>query len=89
MTNAPQRKLASQEARGLVAPASMCSPPTSMRCTTNCTALGCTIETAQLGCTIETAPADYDYGMREMSVRDPDGDRISFGQEVKQSQRNA
>ena len=35
------------------------------------------------GCPIETAPADYDYGMREMSVRDPDGNRITFGQEVK------
>jgi len=35
------------------------------------------------GCPIEAAPADYPYGMREMSVRDPDGNRITFGQEVK------
>ena len=41
-------------------------------------------ELRALGCAIETAPADYDYGMREMSVRDPDGNRITFGQEVKQ-----
>jgi hypothetical protein len=26
---------------------------------------------------------DFDYGMREMSLRDPDGNRITFGQEVK------
>jgi hypothetical protein len=25
-------------------------------------------------------PADFFYGMREMSVRDSDGNRISFGQ---------
>lgn len=35
------------------------------------------------GCPIERAPADYEYGMRELSVRDPDGNRITFGQEVK------
>ena len=40
-------------------------------------------ELRALGCPIGTAPADYDYGMREMSVRDPDGNRIIFGQEVK------
>ncbi len=36
-----------------------------------------------LGCPIDLAPATLDYGMREMSVRDPDGNRITFGQEVK------
>ena len=36
-----------------------------------------------LGCPIEQVPADYSYGMREMSVRDPDGNRLTFGQEVK------
>ena len=41
-------------------------------------------ELCALGCAIETVPADYDYGMREMSVRDPDGNRITFGQEMKQ-----
>jgi catechol 2,3-dioxygenase-like lactoylglutathione lyase family enzyme len=35
------------------------------------------------GCPIETAPADYEYGMREFSVRDPDGNRITFGQQLK------
>jgi catechol 2,3-dioxygenase-like lactoylglutathione lyase family enzyme len=35
-----------------------------------------------LGCPIEMAPADYFYGMREMSVRDPDGNRITFGQGI-------
>ena len=41
-------------------------------------------ELSALGCVIETAPADYDYGMPEMSVRYPDGNRITFGQEVMQ-----
>jgi catechol 2,3-dioxygenase-like lactoylglutathione lyase family enzyme len=31
---------------------------------------------------IEVAPADFDYGMREFSVRDPDGNRLTFGREV-------
>lgn len=34
------------------------------------------------GCGIEVAPTDLSYGMREMSVRDLDGNRITFGQEV-------
>ena len=34
-------------------------------------------------CTIEVPPTDFFYGMREMSVRDLDGNRITFGQEVK------
>ncbi len=33
-------------------------------------------------CPIEEPPADYDYGMREFSLRDPDGNRITFGQEI-------
>jgi len=28
----------------------------------------------------KAAPADFFYGMREMSVRDPDGNRLTFGQ---------
>jgi predicted enzyme related to lactoylglutathione lyase len=40
-------------------------------------------ELRALGCEIERAPVDFDYGMREMSLRDPDGNRITFGQEVK------
>jgi predicted enzyme related to lactoylglutathione lyase len=35
------------------------------------------------GCAIEVPPQDFDYGMRETSVRDPDGNRITFGEEVK------
>ena len=34
------------------------------------------------GCPIELAPTDFFYGMREMSVRDPDGNRITFGQDL-------
>jgi len=34
-------------------------------------------------CPVEKAPEDYDYGMREFSVLDPDGNRITFGQESK------
>jgi uncharacterized glyoxalase superfamily protein PhnB len=37
------------------------------------------------GCPIEMAPADQSYGMREMAVRDPDGNRIAFGQEIKRA----
>jgi catechol 2,3-dioxygenase-like lactoylglutathione lyase family enzyme len=40
-------------------------------------------ELQALGCAIEVPPADFVYGMREMSVRDPDGNRITFGQEVR------
>ena len=36
-------------------------------------------------CPIEVAPQDFDYGMREMSVRDPDGNRITFGQAIERS----
>ena len=35
------------------------------------------------GCPIDSAPQDYFYGMREMSVRDPDGNRLTFGEEVR------
>ena len=35
------------------------------------------------GCPIEIAPQDFSYGMREMSVRDPDGNRVTFGEEIK------
>ena len=35
-----------------------------------------------LGCPIEVPPTDFFYGMREMSVRDLDGNRITFGQEA-------
>jgi catechol 2,3-dioxygenase-like lactoylglutathione lyase family enzyme len=39
-------------------------------------------ELQALDCPIEAPPADFFYGMREMSVRDPDGNRITFGQEA-------
>jgi catechol 2,3-dioxygenase-like lactoylglutathione lyase family enzyme len=34
----------------------------------------------ELGCSIEVPPTDFSYGMREMSVCDLDGNRITFGQ---------
>jgi catechol 2,3-dioxygenase-like lactoylglutathione lyase family enzyme len=34
------------------------------------------------GYPIEVAPQTFDYGMRECSVRDPDGNRITFGSPV-------
>jgi catechol 2,3-dioxygenase-like lactoylglutathione lyase family enzyme len=39
------------------------------------------------GCEIEIPPTDFPYGMREMSVRDPDGNRITFGQETQTAGR--
>jgi uncharacterized glyoxalase superfamily protein PhnB len=39
-------------------------------------------ELQDLGSPIEVPPTDFSYGMREMSVRDPDGNRITFGQQV-------
>jgi catechol 2,3-dioxygenase-like lactoylglutathione lyase family enzyme len=40
-------------------------------------------ELRALGFPIEVAPKDLSYGMREMSLRDPDGNRLTFGEEVK------
>ncbi|MGE0714497.1 MAG: bleomycin resistance protein [Alphaproteobacteria bacterium] len=34
------------------------------------------------GCPIEMPPEDFSYGMREASVRDPDGNRLTFGEEI-------
>lgn len=34
------------------------------------------------GCPIELPPTDLPYGMREASVRDPDGNRLTFGEPV-------
>ena len=42
-------------------------------------------ELRQRGGPIEVAPEDFDYGMREMSVRDPDGNRLTFGREIAKS----
>jgi hypothetical protein len=46
-------------------------------------------ELRTIGCPIETVPTNYAHGMREMSVRDPDGNRVTFGQEVKDARPNA
>lgn len=34
------------------------------------------------GCAIEVEAQDFAYGMREFSVRDPDGNRLTFGEPV-------
>jgi uncharacterized glyoxalase superfamily protein PhnB len=39
-------------------------------------------ELRALGCPIEMAPKDLPYGMRELSVRDLDGNRLTFGEVV-------
>jgi catechol 2,3-dioxygenase-like lactoylglutathione lyase family enzyme len=39
-------------------------------------------EFREAGCAIEVPPTDFPYGMREMSLRDPDGNRITFGQDL-------
>jgi uncharacterized glyoxalase superfamily protein PhnB len=38
-------------------------------------------ELKRRGCPIDMAPEDMSYGMRELAVRDPYGNRIAFGQE--------
>src|SRR5260370_40737644 len=40
-------------------------------------------ELQAMACPIELSPTDFFYGIREMSVRDPDGNRITFGRETK------
>jgi uncharacterized glyoxalase superfamily protein PhnB len=35
------------------------------------------------GARIDQPPRDYPYGMRDFSAFDPDGNQLSFGQEVK------
>lgn len=39
-------------------------------------------EIAGRGVAIEVPPTDFDYGLREFSLRDPDGNRITFAEEV-------
>ncbi|MBS0561121.1 MAG: VOC family protein [Proteobacteria bacterium] len=41
------------------------------------------LELQERGCPVECPPAETDYGMREMAVRDPDGNRITFGEELR------
>jgi catechol 2,3-dioxygenase-like lactoylglutathione lyase family enzyme len=36
------------------------------------------------GIQAEAPPRDYDYGMRDFCVLDPDGNRVGFGAETKQ-----
>ena len=43
------------------------------------------MSTGKVGCPIEVVPEDFSYGMREMSVRDPDGNRVTFGEEIKRA----
>lgn len=33
------------------------------------------------GCAMEVPPTDFWYGLREFSLRDPDGNRLTFGEE--------
>lgn len=40
-------------------------------------------EIAGRGVAIEVPPTDFDYGLREFSLRDPDGNRITFGEEIR------
>jgi catechol 2,3-dioxygenase-like lactoylglutathione lyase family enzyme len=37
------------------------------------------------GATTQAPPKDYDYGMRDFAIEDPDGNLLGFGQEVAQS----
>lgn len=37
-------------------------------------------EMAGRGVVIEVPPTDFDYGLREFSLRDPDGNRLTFAQ---------
>ncbi|MGE5537671.1 MAG: bleomycin resistance protein [Gemmatimonas sp.] len=40
-------------------------------------------ELAARGARVILAPNDYDYGMRDFTIADPDGNRLSFGMEIK------
>jgi len=35
------------------------------------------------GATAQAPPRDYEYGMRDFAVEDPDGNLVGFGQETK------
>ena len=39
-------------------------------------------EFQQRGCAIEVPPTAFWYGLREFSLRDPDGNRLTFGEEI-------
>jgi catechol 2,3-dioxygenase-like lactoylglutathione lyase family enzyme len=34
------------------------------------------------GATLQAPPRDYEYGMRDFAIEDPDGNLLGFGQEV-------
>ena len=34
------------------------------------------------GASAQAAPKDYDYGMRDFAIEDPDGNLLGFGQDV-------
>lgn len=40
-------------------------------------------EVTQKGAQAQAAPRDYDYGMRDFVLEDPDGNLVAFGQESK------
>jgi uncharacterized glyoxalase superfamily protein PhnB len=42
-------------------------------------------EFAGRGAAIEVPPTDFCYGLREFSLRDPDGNRLTFAQPVARS----
>jgi catechol 2,3-dioxygenase-like lactoylglutathione lyase family enzyme len=42
-------------------------------------------ELVQRGARVLKAPADYDYGLRDFDVADPDGNMLFFGMESKKS----
>lgn len=40
-------------------------------------------EVTSRGARVQAAPKDYEYGMRDFVVEDPDGNMVAFGHEVK------
>lgn len=42
-------------------------------------------EIAGRGCAFEVPPTDFWYGLKEFSLRNPDGNRITFAEEIRAS----
>jgi catechol 2,3-dioxygenase-like lactoylglutathione lyase family enzyme len=42
-------------------------------------------EVTSKGASVQYAPKDYEYGMRDFVIEDPDGNLIGIGQEIKNS----
>eukprot|EP01031_Cornospumella_fuschlensis_P000582 gene582-734_t len=40
-------------------------------------------EVTAKGARVQAAPKDYEYGMRDFVIEDPDGNLIGFGQEIR------